>query len=90
MPPEGLSADKTFEKILDVVQQRILPFVDEDGGGGVQGLQMYDAVANAAAANYLLDTVRSINQLHAVICDPVDDASEEFESAERNRGAVRR
>jgi len=63
--------------MLNVVQQRILPLIDEYGRGGVEGLQVNHAVPDAAFADNFVDPVRDIDQLHAVVGNPVNDPIED-------------
>src|SRR5438128_7152690 len=79
--PALIPAHHFLEQGSDVVQQRILPFVNEHGCGGVQRLQMHNAVADAALAHDLIDAVRNVDELQALAGDPVRDAAEDFESA---------
>src|SRR5206468_2910613 len=72
--------DQLFEEVLDVLQQRVLPLVDEHRRGGVQRLQMHDAVPDAALANDFVDAVRDVDQLRTVAGDPVHDAVEDPET----------
>lgn len=78
--PIAISVNQAVQKCADVVEQSVLPFVDEDGRGGVQGLQMYDAIADAAFADNLVDAVGDVDQLHPLIGNPIDDAVEDLKT----------
>ena len=72
--PIAVAADGLFEQSADVVQQRVLPLVDEDRRGRVERLQVNDAVLHLALADDLVDAVGDID---------------EFELLVRNQSAIR-
>src|SRR5207247_3569102 len=97
MAPIRFPRHHILEKALHVLQQGILPLVQEYRGGGVQRLQMDDAVAHAALADDLIDAVRDVDELHPVIGDPVQHPVEHLESPRiwrhgsgRSSGVIRR
>src|SRR5579871_1592638 len=81
MPPGILAVNQIVQKVLDVVQQCVLPFIDEDGCRGMQRLQVHDAVANPALAHDLVDSIGDVDQLHALVGDPIHHTIEDFDSA---------
>src|ERR1039457_2329568 len=71
------AVDDALEEALDIVEKRLLPFVQEQRGRGVQGLQVHETVANAALADDVVDAIGDVEQLQALIGDPVDDAAKD-------------
>src|SRR5256885_8068112 len=57
---------EALEQTLEIAQQQRLVFVDRDPDGGVQRLQVDAAVAQAAPAYLVADTVRDVDELRGV------------------------
>ena len=85
MPPRGIAPYELLEQGPDVVQQRVLPLVDEQTGRGVQRLQMNRAVSDAALAYDLVDPVGGIDQLELLVRNPVDDTHESLDTRHAGR-----
>jgi hypothetical protein len=62
------------------MQERILPFAEEDRRSGVERLKVNDSIAYSALAYDFVDSLGDIEQLHTIDCDPVDDAVEDLVS----------
>ena len=73
-----------FQEELHIVNERILPFVEEHARSCMQGLQVHQAVANAALTNDFVDALGDVEQLHAVAGDPIQDTIKDLITA---RGA---
>src|SRR5690242_10508847 len=85
MAPTALAANHLVQERLDVVQQCVLPFVEEDSGGSVKGLQVNQPVADAALAHDLVDEVGSVDKMQALVRNTIDHPAEHPEPAFRVR-----
>ena len=74
--PVEFTRHRLVQKGFGIVHQRVLPFIYENRRGGVERLQVHNAFAHAALANDLVDAVSDVDQLHAIVCDPVDNPVE--------------
>jgi hypothetical protein len=50
VPPRGIAWDGLLQQRAEVFEQRILPFVHKDGGGGMKGLNDRQAVTDSLSA----------------------------------------
>lgn len=80
VPPRILTGDQIVEEGPHIVQQRVLPLVDEDRRGGMKRLQMHHSFPDSALADDLVDAIRDVDQLHPIAGDPVHDAVEHLKS----------
>ncbi len=54
------SVHHLLEEPLHVVQECVLPLINEDSGGGVQSLQMNETIADAALTDDFIDTLSHV------------------------------
>jgi len=85
MAPVGVRVDQLVQELFDVVQQSVLPLIDEDGRGGMQRLQVHHAVADPALAHDVVDAIGHVDQLHAIVGDPIYDAVKNLKTRHRLR-----
>ena len=85
MTPAALPQHHIFQKRSDIVQQRVLPFIDKHRCGSVQRLQVHDAVANPALVDDFINPVSHIDELQPIVGNPVYDSVENLESPLRGR-----
>src|SRR5579863_2550477 len=65
-----------LQKMFHVVNESVLPLIEEDARSGVQRLQVHQAVTNAALAHDFVDSLGDVEQLHSLTGDPVHDPTE--------------
>lgn len=57
-----------LEPILEVPQEVMLVLVEHNGGGGVLGVHVDDAVVDAGASHSLANQLGDIDELNARLC----------------------
>ena len=85
MPVVVLALDDVVKELPNVMEQGVLPFIQEHGGRGVERLQVHQSVTYPTLPNDLIDAISDIQHLHPVLSNPIENSAEDLIVALRNR-----
>src|SRR5712692_6312513 len=80
MAPALIARHHLVQKRPHIVQQCILPLVNEYSGCCMERLQVNKSIPDAALVYDLVNAIGNIDELHALACDPIHDTVEDFEA----------
>jgi hypothetical protein len=84
--PGSVGADRLFELGAEVFEEGVLPFVDEEGGGGVERLQEGDAFLDSAFRYQVFDELGEVDELELLEGGAVEYVAEGGWDCERRCG----